>query len=78
MSLLGIIILIVVLVALFGGGGYYWRRRPLRVASFIPPNNPNVAKAGGLQSQGIKGEAVAIYRDPLITKDLKSSGFPEG
>jgi hypothetical protein len=39
---------------------------------------PNVAKAGGLQSQGVKGEAVVGYRDPLTTQDLKSSGFPEG
>jgi len=38
----------------------------------------NVAKAGGLQSQGVKGEAVVIYREPLITPDLKFSGFPEG
>ena len=40
--------------------------------------NPNVAKVGGLQSQGVKGEAVVAYRDPLTTQDLKSSGFPEG
>jgi hypothetical protein len=40
--------------------------------------NPNVAKAGGLQSQGVKGEAVVCYRKPLTTQDLKSSGFPEG
>jgi hypothetical protein len=39
---------------------------------------PNVAKAGGLQSQGVKGEAVLDYRNPLTTQDLKSSGFPEG
>jgi hypothetical protein len=38
---------------------------------------PNVAKAGGLQSQGVKGEAVVGYRDLLTTQDLKSSGFPE-
>jgi len=38
--------------------------------------NPNVAKAGGLQSQGVKGEAVIGYRDPLTTRDLKSSRFP--
>jgi hypothetical protein len=35
-------------------------------------------KAGGLQSQGVKGEAVVGYRDPLTTQDLKFSGFPEG
>jgi len=38
----------------------------------------NVAKVGGLQSQGVKGEAVVIYRKPLTTPDLKPSGFPEG
>ena len=38
--------------------------------------NPNVAKAGGDQSQGAKGEAVVIYCDPLVTKDLGASGFP--
>jgi len=32
--------------------------------------NPNVAKAGGLQSQGVKGEAVTGYRDPLKTQEL--------
>jgi len=31
---------------------------------------PNAAKAGGLQSQGVKGEAVIGYRDPLKTKEL--------
>jgi hypothetical protein len=36
----------------------------------------NVAKAGGSQSQGAKGEAVALYCDPLATPDLASSGFP--
>jgi energy-coupling factor transporter transmembrane protein EcfT len=39
-------------------------------------SNPNVAKAGGSQSQGAKGEAVALYCDPLATPDLASSGFP--
>jgi hypothetical protein len=39
---------------------------------------PNVAKAGGLQSQGVKGEVVVVYRDPFTTQDLKSSGFPAG
>ena len=37
---------------------------------------PNVAKAGGLQSQGVKGEVVVVYRDPFTIQDLKSSGFP--
>jgi hypothetical protein len=40
--------------------------------------NPNLAKAEGLQSQGVKGEVVVVYHDPLTTQDLKSSGFPEG
>ena len=39
---------------------------------------PYVAKAGGLQSQGVKGENVVGYLDPLTTQDLKSSGFPVG
>ena len=38
----------------------------------------NVAKAGGLQSQGVKGEVVVVYLESLTTQDLKSSGFPEG
>jgi hypothetical protein len=38
--------------------------------------NPNVAKAGGLQSQGVKGEVVVVYLESLTTQDLKSSGFP--
>ena len=45
---------------------------------FNIPVNPNVAKAGGLQSQGVKGEIVVGYLDPLTTQDLKFSGFPEG
>jgi hypothetical protein len=39
---------------------------------------PNVAKAGGLQSQGVKGEVVVVYLESLTTQDLKSSGFPAG
>ncbi len=39
---------------------------------------PNVTKVGGLQSQGVRSEAVVAYHDPLTTQDLKSSGFPEG
>ena len=45
---------------------------------FASQLSPNVAKAGGLQSQDVKGEAVIYYRNPLSTQDLKSSGFPEG
>jgi hypothetical protein len=40
--------------------------------------HPNVAKAGGLESQGAKGAAVVVYCKPLATPDLKSSGFPAG
>jgi len=36
--------------------------------------DPSVAKTGGLQSQGVKSEAVVSYRNPLATQDLKSSG----
>jgi hypothetical protein len=39
---------------------------------------PNVTKAGGLQSQGVKGEVVVVYLESLTTQDLKSSGFPVG
>jgi hypothetical protein len=42
------------------------------------PLNPKVAKAGGLQSPGVRGEIVVGYLDPLTTQDLKFSGFPEG
>ena len=38
---------------------------------------PSVAKAGGVQSQGAKGEAAVIYCDPLATQDLGASGFPD-
>jgi len=39
---------------------------------------PIVAKVGGLQSQGAKGEAVVIYCEPIATPDLEFSGFPVG
>jgi len=39
--------------------------------------NPNVAKAGGIQSQGAKGVAVEIYCNPLATSELDCCGFPE-
>jgi len=42
------------------------------------PIYPNVAKVGGLQSQGVKGEVVVVYHNPLTTQDLKSSGFSVG
>jgi hypothetical protein len=38
----------------------------------------NLAKAGGLQSPGVKGEVVVAYLESLTTQDLESSGFPEG
>jgi hypothetical protein len=40
--------------------------------------DPDVAKAGGLQRRDGKGDAVVYYREPLTTKYLKISGFPEG
>jgi hypothetical protein len=42
--------------------------------------NLNVAKVGGLQSQGVKGDAAPPWRgrEPLTTQDLKFSGFPDG
>jgi len=49
--------------------------------SYLPDSykfSPNVAKVGGLQSQGVKVEIVVGYIDPLTTQDLKSSGFPVG
>jgi hypothetical protein len=50
------------------------RKLDIRVGTI----DPNVAKVGGLQSQGVNGEAVVAYCDPLTTQDLKSSGFPVG
>jgi hypothetical protein len=49
---------------------------PSCVGSLNHPLNLNVAKVGGLQSQGVKGEAVFVYRKFLTTQDLKPSGFP--
>jgi hypothetical protein len=46
--------------------------------AITPQVKPNVAKVGGLQSQGVKGEVVVAYSDPLTTQNLKSSGFPVG
>ena len=39
-------------------------------------DDPNVAKAGAIQSQGAKGAAVVYYCNPLATPDLDCSGFP--
>ena len=47
-------------------------------AYFDRKGNPKVAKAGGLQSQDVKGEIVVVYLDSLTTQDLKFSGFPKG
>jgi len=40
--------------------------------------NLTVAKVGGLQSQGVKGDAVVGYREPLATQNLESPGFHGG
>ena len=40
--------------------------------------DPNVANVGGLQGQGVEGEVVVLYFEPLTTQNLKSSGVPEG
>ncbi|MFZ1199594.1 MAG: hypothetical protein WAO07_05450, partial [Desulfobacterales bacterium] len=45
--------------------------RPAEKGPIIEGSYPNVAKVGGLQSQGVKGEAVNSYRNPLTTQDLK-------
>ena len=37
------------------------------LAILCPVVYPNVAKVGGLQSQGVKGEIVVGYLDPLTT-----------
>jgi hypothetical protein len=39
--------------------------------------NPNVANVGELQSQGVEGEVVVLYFEPLTTLNLKFSGVPE-
>ena len=54
---------------------------PRILATNIPGSalkvNPNVAKAGGFQSQGAEGDTVVLYCNPLATRDLESSRFPE-
>jgi hypothetical protein len=40
--------------------------------------NPIVVKVGGLYSQGVKGEVVVYYCEPLTTRDMEPSGFPVG
>ena len=54
------------------GGG--WR---MPTAKDLRTLYPNVAKAGGFQSQGAEGDAVVLYCNPLATRDLESSRFPE-
>ena len=39
---------------------------------------PNAVNVGGLQIQGVEGEVVVLYFEPLITQKLKSSGVPGG
>jgi hypothetical protein len=39
--------------------------------------NPNVANVGGLRSQGVEGEVVVLYFEPLTTQNLKFSGDPD-
>jgi len=51
------------------------KTRPLSLFG-LRGNYPNVAKAGGLQSQGVRDEIVVGYLDSLATQDLMSSGFP--
>jgi hypothetical protein len=46
--------------------------------AYNPVTMTLVAKAGGFQSQGVKGEVVVVYLESLTTQDLKLSGFPEG
>jgi hypothetical protein len=40
--------------------------------------HPIAAKAGERHSQGVKGEAVVFYCEPLTTQDMALSGFFEG
>ena len=54
----------------------YFQKQPLSLRSALV--YPNVAKVWAFQSRGGKGEAVAIYCDPLATKALERSGFPAG
>jgi hypothetical protein len=54
-----------------------WRHK-VRICAGTACYVLNFARVGGLQSQGAKGEAVVGYREPLATRNLKSSGTPEG
>jgi|GEM_PF-1719242 len=63
---------------------YFKPNKPVKTTSMKQRSDshpliyPDVTKAGGLQSQGVMGDAVLDYCDPLTTQDLKVSGFPEG
>jgi len=46
------------------------------VVSHILTIYPNVAKVGGLQSQGVEGEAIVNLLGPLAKLDMESSGLP--
>ena len=39
---------------------------------------PQRCKSRRASGQGVEGEAVVVYREPLTTPDLMSSGFPVG
>ncbi|BBO78129.1 hypothetical protein DSCW_55460 [Desulfosarcina widdelii] len=57
-------------------GCHHDYRRLTAVSAFFSRLDPNVVKAGAIQSQGVKGAAVVIYCNPLATPDLDCSGFP--
>ncbi len=42
-----------------------------------PTLYPNVAKVGGVQSQGAEGDAGVLFCNPSATRDLETSRFPE-
>jgi hypothetical protein len=76
-------------MAIFQGGVirfdcfiFFKNRNTLPLSISLPKHHINlylnVAKVGGLQSQGVKGDTVVGYREPLTTQDMKSSGFPGG
>jgi hypothetical protein len=41
----------------------------------MAPSTTQGSVAGGLQSQGVKGEAVVHYCEPLTTQDMEPSGY---
>ena len=38
----------------------------------------NFARVGGFHMQGIKGAAIVVYCNPLITPQMEASDAPEG